>query len=121
MPLDIAHDPVTIKPRTMPTGEGQAMNAPEQPLPLVRQLRQAIADSNLSLNELARRAGVSEGQLSRFLRGHRALTLPTAARLCEYFGLELAVRRQEPPATAADGPRDRNPSRSPQNAGSGAD
>lgn len=59
---------------------------------LVEQLQQAIRDSKLSLNELGRRTGVSQGQLSRFLRGDRTLTLPAAARVCDYFGLELCVR-----------------------------
>jgi transcriptional regulator with XRE-family HTH domain len=61
----------------------------QQPLPVVHQLRDAIRASGVSLNELGRRTGVSEGQLSRFLRGDRTLTLPAAARVCLYFGLEL--------------------------------
>jgi DNA-binding phage protein len=59
---------------------------------IVTQLRQAIRDSKLSLNELGRRTGVSQGQLSRFLRGDRTLTLPAAASVCDYFGLELCPR-----------------------------
>jgi transcriptional regulator with XRE-family HTH domain len=59
---------------------------------LVAQLQQAIRDSNLSLNELGRRTGVSQGQLSRFMRGDRTLTLPAAGRVCDYFGLELCRR-----------------------------
>jgi transcriptional regulator with XRE-family HTH domain len=58
-------------------------------LGLVLQLQDAIRSSGLSLNELGRRASVSQAQLSRFLRGDRTLTLPAAARLCAYFGLEL--------------------------------
>jgi transcriptional regulator with XRE-family HTH domain len=65
---------------------------------LVAQLQQAIRDSKLSLNELGRRTGVSQGQLSRFMRGDRTLTLPAAARVCDYFGLELCSR-QSPDAT----------------------
>src|SRR5262245_14577122 len=65
------------------------MASEEEVLPVVLQLREAIQGSGLSLNELGRRAGVSEGQLSRFLRGDRTLTLPAAARVCRYFGLGL--------------------------------
>ena len=76
-------------------------------LPLVAQLRQAIRDSGLSLNEIGRRAGVSEGQLSRFLRGDRTLTLPAAAKVCLYFGLELCAggpsrHRDQQRQTASD-------------------
>ena len=68
------------------------MPTEQQSLPVVHQLQGAIRASGLSLNELGRRTGVSEGQLSRFLRGDRTLTLPAAARLCLYFGLELCTQ-----------------------------
>src|SRR5262245_16469785 len=79
-----------------------------RPLPIVAQLRQAIRGSGLSLNELGRRTGVTEGQLSRFLRGDRTLTLPAAAKVCLYLGLELRPKTREakgpvdaPPATSS--------------------
>jgi transcriptional regulator with XRE-family HTH domain len=65
-------------------------------LPLVEHIRRAVRDCGLSLNELGRRAGVSQPQLSRFLLGQRTLTLPAAARVCQYLGLRL-VGRDEPP------------------------
>jgi transcriptional regulator with XRE-family HTH domain len=65
------------------------MGSDNPPLPLVAQLQDAIRASGLSLNELGRRTGVSEGQLSRFLRGDRTLTLPAAAKVCLYFNLTL--------------------------------
>jgi len=78
-------------------------NTPEgRPLPIVAQLREAISGSGLSLNELGRRTGVSEGQLSRFLRGDRTLTLPAAAKVCLYLGLELS----RPAKPGATGPPD---------------
>src|SRR5262249_18586366 len=71
------------------------MPAKREQLPVIEYLQNVIRGSGLSLNELGRRTGVSEGQLSRFLRGDRTLTLPAAARVCLYFGLEL--RPQEEP------------------------
>jgi transcriptional regulator with XRE-family HTH domain len=68
------------------------MTDESQPPGLVAQLRDVIRASGLSLNELGRRTGVSEGQLSRFLRGDRTLTLPAAARVCQYLGMELCGR-----------------------------
>ena len=73
------------------------MPTKQQPLPVVHQLQNAIRASGLSLNELGRRTGVSEGQLSRFLRGDRTLTLPAAARVCLYFGLELCPQKARSP------------------------
>jgi plasmid maintenance system antidote protein VapI len=61
----------------------------EKPPDLADQLRQAIADCGLSLNALGRVSGVHQAQLSRFLRAERTLTLPAAARLCAYLGLQL--------------------------------
>ncbi len=75
------------------------MPANQQPLPLVHQLQDAIRTSGKSLNELGRQTGVSEGQLSRFLRGDRTLTLPAAAQLCLFFGLELCPRKEHSPFT----------------------
>ena len=73
----------------MSVRRGARMPTKQHPLPVVYQLQNAIRTSGLSLNELGRRIGVSEGQLSRFLHGDRTLTLPAAARVCQYFGLEL--------------------------------
>jgi len=73
---------------------GARMPTEQQPLPVIHQLQDAIRASGLSLNELARRTGVSEGQLSRFLRGDRTLTLPAAARVCLYFGLTLCPQEE---------------------------
>src|SRR6476660_4473075 len=82
------------------------MPAKQPALPVVHQLQDAIRASGLSLNELGRRTGVSEGQLSRFLRGDRTLTLPAAAKVCLYLGLELCrPERGEAEATRAAPPR----------------
>jgi transcriptional regulator with XRE-family HTH domain len=67
---------------------------------LVDQLRQAIIDSGLSQGEMARRSGVDQGQLSRFLRGERTMTLPAAAKLCSILGLELVKKAVQGTTTA---------------------
>jgi transcriptional regulator with XRE-family HTH domain len=72
------------------------MSTETQALPVVRQLQEAIRASGLSLQELGRRTGVSQGQLSRFLSGDRTLTLPAAARICLYMGMGL-YRDQDRP------------------------
>lgn len=61
-----------------------------QRVDLIEQLQTAIRSCGVSLNELARQAGVNHGQLSRFVRGERTLTLPAASRVCQVLGLRLA-------------------------------
>jgi transcriptional regulator with XRE-family HTH domain len=64
--------------------------------PLTEELQRVILQSGMSLNQLGKVAGVSQAQLSRFVRGDRTLTLPAVDKLCSYFGLRLV--RTEPPA-----------------------
>ena len=66
------------------------MVKPTAILPLIDELQQVIKESGLSLNSIGKQAGVSQAQLSRFVRGERTLTLPVAAKLCVFFGLRLA-------------------------------
>ena len=70
--------------------KGQHMEQQTVALPLVAELQQAIKESGFSLNRIGKGAGVSQAQLSRFVRGERTLTLPAAAKLCVFFGLRLA-------------------------------
>ena len=57
-------------------------------------LRRAIQECGLSHGELARRTGVSQPQLSRFVRGERSLRIDAAAKVWSYLGLGLVpVRR----------------------------
>jgi transcriptional regulator with XRE-family HTH domain len=60
-----------------------------KPPDLADQLRRAIGDCGMSLNQLAKATGVNKGQLSRFMRSERSLTLPAAAKLCAHLGLYL--------------------------------
>ncbi len=56
---------------------------------LVDDLREAIATSELSRYEIAKRAEISASLLSVFVNGHRSLTLDTAAKIAEVLGLVL--------------------------------
>jgi transcriptional regulator with XRE-family HTH domain len=55
---------------------------------------QAIRASGESLNAIADATGVHHGQLSRFTRGERNITLDTAERICRHVGLELRPVKQ---------------------------
>jgi transcriptional regulator with XRE-family HTH domain len=56
---------------------------------LVEQLRAAIRDSGLSLNQLAQQAGVATPMLSRFVKGERGLSLAAAEKVCKALRLGL--------------------------------
>lgn len=58
---------------------------------LAAALRAAADASALSDSELARRAGLSRSQITRFRRGDRALSLDAADALCEALGLHLVA------------------------------
>ena len=62
---------------------------------LIRQLRKAIRDSGQSLNALSKACGVSNPQLSRFMRGKRTLTLTAAEKICVALRLRLIGERLE--------------------------
>jgi len=59
------------------------------------QLRQAVLDAGISRYQLADLSGVTEGQLSRFVRRERTLTLPAAAKVAVVLGLELRPAKQQ--------------------------
>lgn len=61
----------------------------EQLANLEEQLRTALLRTGLSHHELARRSGVSQPVLSRFISGERSLSLPIASKLCQMLGLRL--------------------------------
>ena len=58
------------------------------------QLWKAIEDSEQSLDAIARASGVDQSILSRFVREDRGILFDNAAKLCEYFGLELRARKR---------------------------
>ncbi len=53
------------------------------------QLRQAVKNSGLTLYRIAKGSGIAYQVLHRFARGERDLTLETASRLADYFGMRL--------------------------------
>ncbi len=62
---------------------------------LADRLRAAIEASPLSQYEISKRSGVSEGVLSRFMRGERGITLETLEKLAGPLGLELTLKTEE--------------------------
>src|SRR3954470_14471648 len=57
---------------------------------IIDQLRQLLAESGYSANEIGRRTGVSPSQVSRFLRGERTLSMPVMEKICGGLGYQLA-------------------------------
>jgi plasmid maintenance system antidote protein VapI len=54
-------------------------------------LQQAIRDSGLRLREIARRADIDVGIVSRFLDGSRTMTLATAEKLAAALEVEVKI------------------------------
>jgi len=61
---------------------------------LEEQLREAIIDSGLSQSRLAELSGISQTQISRFIRNERTLTLESASKIAEVLELELKPKRK---------------------------
>jgi transcriptional regulator with XRE-family HTH domain len=58
-------------------------------------LRKTIVASPLSLNELARRTGISAAALSRFVRGERSVSLTTFEALAAELKLRVVSTRKK--------------------------
>jgi transcriptional regulator with XRE-family HTH domain len=59
------------------------------------QLRQAIRASGLTGYQLSKQTGISEAQISRFLRGQRNLTIASAEKLGAAVGLSLCCAKKK--------------------------
>ncbi len=57
-------------------------------------LREAIAESELTLYRIAKDTGVVKTCLIRFMRGETSLRLDKADVLADYLGLELVRKRK---------------------------
>jgi transcriptional regulator with XRE-family HTH domain len=62
---------------------------------LAEQLKEQIARSGLSLNQLGRMAGIGSDQLSRFMTGKRGLSIGSLDRIFRVLDLRL-VRGSSP-------------------------
>ena len=71
------------------------MKKEQSEAPLAVELQQIILGSGMSLNQLGKETGVSQAQLSRFVRGNRTLTLPAVDKICSFFGLKLVRKAKE--------------------------
>ena len=61
---------------------------------LVEELQQAITDSELSLNEIGRQAGVDPSQVMRFAKGQRDILFANAAAIAAVLGFNWKRPRQ---------------------------
>ncbi len=60
---------------------------------IAEQLKKAIKDSELSASEISRHTGITVGQICRFIKGERSLTISTADVLLQFFGLEIKGKK----------------------------
>ena len=58
------------------------------------QIRTALAECGTSRYRIAREAGISEGQMCRFLAG-AGLSMASLDKLAEYLGLEVTISKRE--------------------------
>jgi transcriptional regulator with XRE-family HTH domain len=56
---------------------------------VIDQLRKAIAESGESQLSIANALDIDQGNLNRFVRGERSISIETFATLCEYLKLDL--------------------------------
>lgn len=56
------------------------------------QLRRAIEDSKLTQAQIAQRAGISQAQVSRLMKGERGAGLETAERIAKALGKKLVLK-----------------------------
>lgn len=52
-------------------------------------IRAAIEESGMTINAVAKGAGVAQPVVYRFMVGERGLSLHSADKLCRYLGLKL--------------------------------
>jgi transcriptional regulator with XRE-family HTH domain len=64
---------------------------------LIKQLKDEIHHSGMSLYQIGTQAGISLSMLTRFMSGERSLTLPAAEKICRALRLDLTRRPEAPP------------------------
>jgi transcriptional regulator with XRE-family HTH domain len=60
---------------------------------VIRQLRNAIKASGESQRAIAEATGIDQGNLNRFVRGERSLSVENFAKLCAHLRLTLGRAR----------------------------
>ncbi len=55
----------------------------------VETIQNAIRESGMTLEAIGEEAKVSQASLSRFMRNERTITLESANKICNLFGLRL--------------------------------
>src|SRR5688572_2759164 len=76
------------------TSDFRSMTAAERKR-LTEQLRTAIEQSGLTRYELAKRSGVSQSMLSRFVNGQGSLALDSIEKLAPFLGIEITTKRRK--------------------------
>ncbi len=62
---------------------------------LDKQIRAAFKRSGLTIYRLAKKSGVSQPVVSRFVNGRRGITLATASKLVNVLDLELVQKKRK--------------------------
>ena len=60
---------------------------------MAQQLRKTIKDSKKTINAIAVEVDIPQPALCRFASDYRGLTMRTAQKLADYFGLELRPKQ----------------------------
>jgi transcriptional regulator with XRE-family HTH domain len=60
--------------------------------PIYDEIRQAIADSDISRYRIWQETGISQGHLSEFMAGTKGLSVEALEALADYLGLVVTVQ-----------------------------
>jgi len=64
-----------------------------RPPPVSDQLRDAIRNADVSMYRISQETGVDKSVLSKFVAGHRNMSLESVDLVAEFLGLELKPRQ----------------------------
>jgi transcriptional regulator with XRE-family HTH domain len=62
---------------------------------IIQTILDTIRARGLSGYRVSKETGISQGGISRFLRGERMLSAEGINKVCEYLGLELVERKKK--------------------------
>jgi transcriptional regulator with XRE-family HTH domain len=80
------------------------MSGPKRRKALIEVLKDAIRESGQSLTQLGKASRVSPGQLSRFMRDERSLSLEATEKVCTFLRLTLVREQTEQPEASPEKP-----------------